>query len=216
MGGRGSGWQDSSAPLVERCEKIDLADLKKHRATLEEREGVVLKSASSALIHLRYPGLRLRYWVRHPDGGEFYLDEVVPFAYTPTQFGGRRQWLKCPHCKRRVRILYGGKRKLFRCRKCYGLAYRSTHLNWHERADTQADKLALKICGGDRDLYDGETFPEKPKRMRWTTYCRLEERFYDLKDLWAGGMMANIMRFSPDAELAAKWAPYRGPPRRWP
>ena len=116
---------------------------------------------------------------------------------------------RVPECDRRVRALYGGKRHLFRCRKCYGLAYRSTHQTWHERADTQADKLALKICGGDRDLYDGETFPEKPKRMRWATYWRLEERYYDLKDLWAGGMMANIMRFSPDAELAAKWAPYR-------
>ena len=130
----------------------------------------MLKSASSALITLRYPGLRLRYWVRHPDGGEFYLDEVVPFVYTPTQFGGRRQWLSCLGCDRRVRVLYGGKRNLFRCRNCYGLAYRSTHQTWHERADTQADKLALKICGGDRDLYDGETFPEKPKRMRWATY----------------------------------------------
>ena len=70
--------------MVELCEKIDLADLKKHRATLEEREAVVLKSARSALITLRHPGLRLRYWARHPDGREPYLDEVVPFVYTPT------------------------------------------------------------------------------------------------------------------------------------
>ncbi len=77
MGGRGSGWHRPSKPLVEQCEKIDLADLKKHRTTLEEREGVVLKSASSALITLRYPGLRLRYWAHHPLGGEGYLDEVV-------------------------------------------------------------------------------------------------------------------------------------------
>lgn len=64
MGGLGSGWHRSSARLIERCEKIDLTDLKEHRATLEERDGVVLKSARSALIHLRYPGLRLRYRAR--------------------------------------------------------------------------------------------------------------------------------------------------------
>lgn len=48
MGGLGSGWHRSSARLIERCEKIDLTDLKEHRATLEERDGVVLKSARSA------------------------------------------------------------------------------------------------------------------------------------------------------------------------
>ena len=86
-----------------------------------------------------------------------------------------------------MRILYGGKRKLFRCRKCYALAYRSTRQSWSDRADSQADKLALKICGGDRDLYDGGEFPEKPKRMRWATYWLLEERYYRLKENWFAG-----------------------------
>ena len=108
MGGRGSGWHRKSAPIVERCEKIDLADLRQHSDTFAEGEGVAL---CSVLVSHRYPGLRLRYWARHPDGRELYLDEVVPFAYTPTQFGGRRQWLKCLGCDRRVRVLYGGKRQ---------------------------------------------------------------------------------------------------------
>jgi hypothetical protein len=162
MGGFRSGRQGASAPTVERCEKIDLADLRQHSDTFAEREAVAL---GSALVSLRYPGLRLRYWARAAG----YLDEVVPFVYTPTQFGGRRQWLKCLGCGRRVRVLYGGKRNLFRCRNCYGLVYRSTRLSGPDRADTNANKLALKICGGDRDLYDGETFPDKPKRMRWAT-----------------------------------------------
>ena len=49
--------------------------------------------------------------------------------------------------------------------------------------------------GGDRDLYDGETFPEKPKRMRWATYHRLEERYYDFKDTWELGVEQKIMGF---------------------
>ena len=60
-----------------------------------------------------------------------------------------RSWLKCLGCSRRVRVVYGGKRRLFRCRKCYGLAYRSTRLNWGDRADTNANKLALKICAAN-------------------------------------------------------------------
>ena len=102
MGGYGSGWHRQSAPIVERCEKIDLADLKQHSATFAEREAVAL---GSALVSHRYPGLRLRYWAKHPDGRELYLDEVVPFTYTETQFGGRRQWLSCLHCRRRVRVM---------------------------------------------------------------------------------------------------------------
>ena len=111
------------------------------------------------------------------------------------QSGGQRQSLKCLGCGRRVRVLYGGKRNLFRCRKCYGLVYRSTRQTWSDRADSQADKLALKICGGDRKLYDGETFPEKPKRMRWETYHRLEERYCDLKDTWELGVEQKIIGF---------------------
>ena len=61
MGGRGSGWQDSSAPMVERCEKIDLADIKQHSADFAQGEAVGLPSV---LVSLRYPGLRLRYWAR--------------------------------------------------------------------------------------------------------------------------------------------------------
>ncbi len=112
-----------------------------------------------------------------------------PFVYTPTQFGGRRQWLSCLGCRRRVRVLYGGKKNRFRCRKCYGLVYRSTRQAWPDRADTMGDKIALKICGGNHDLYDGDEFPEKPKCMRWETYWRLENRYYDLKDMWAAGLM---------------------------
>ena len=36
-------------------------------------------------------------------------------------YGGERPWFLCPHCGRRVAILYGG--AVFACRTCYGLAY---------------------------------------------------------------------------------------------
>ena len=55
-----------------------------------------------------------------------------------------------------------------------------------------ADKLALKICGGNRELYDGDEFPPKPNRMRRDTYQRLEKRYYDLKDMWAAGLMQRL------------------------
>ncbi len=33
-------------------------------------------------------------------------DELVSFVFTATLFGGRRRWLACPRCNRRVRVLY--------------------------------------------------------------------------------------------------------------
>jgi hypothetical protein len=184
MGGRGSGWQSSSAPMVERAGKIDLADLKQHSADFAQGEGVAL---GSALVNLKFSGLRLRYMCNKQ-----YLDELVPFTFTDTQFGGRRRWLSCLDCGGRCRVIYGDRSRRYRCRKCHGLVYRSKRQPWDERSDTQADKLALKICGGDRELYDGEEFPEKPKRMRWETYHRLEERYCALKDQWAAGLMLRL------------------------
>jgi hypothetical protein len=63
MGGWGSGYRGPSARLVEQCAKIDLADLKKHKTTLDEGEGVSMSGALSSRCN---PGLRLRYWARHP------------------------------------------------------------------------------------------------------------------------------------------------------
>jgi hypothetical protein len=33
----------------------------------------------------------------------------VTFAYTPTRFGGQRQWFRCLKCHRRCRKIYGGR-----------------------------------------------------------------------------------------------------------
>jgi len=38
-------------------------------------------------------GLHLLYWVTGSNGERSSVNEFVPFAYTPTRFGGRRQWL---------------------------------------------------------------------------------------------------------------------------
>jgi hypothetical protein len=145
LGGYGSGWQGSSAPTVEslRKRKLDLADLER-RGLVNEGDQI---SLASALVELRWNGLKLYYWANQSD----YTNELVPFD----------GWLSCPRCGRRCRILYRAQR--FRCRECCGLVYQSTRETWPDRADTQANKLALKICGGDRELYDGDEFPPKPR-----------------------------------------------------
>lgn len=106
---------------------------------------------------------------------------------TPCHLGGARRWFICPavSCQRRAAKLYLGNR-YFACRRCYNLAYQSQCYSRQDRAMTQAGKIRLKLGG-----YEGiaNSFPDKPKRMRWQTYERLRnrcERYEEIADerLW--------------------------------
>jgi hypothetical protein len=51
----------------------------------------------------------------------------------------------------------------------------------------QADKLSFRVAGTAAAAYERDDFPEKPKRMRWTTYHRLEEKYYRYMEAWGTG-----------------------------
>jgi hypothetical protein len=61
------------------------------------------KRTGSISIVAQRNGLHLLYWVTGSNGERSSINEFVPFAYTPTRFGGRRQWLMCLKCGRRCR-----------------------------------------------------------------------------------------------------------------
>ena len=98
--------------------------------------------------------------------------QEVPIAWTGLHFGGQRPWFICRGCGRRAAVLYttGG---LFECRNCHGLVYASQQESPRHRSLSQAQKVRLRL-GGDSDIFD--EFPEKPKRMHWSTYDRLRTR----------------------------------------
>jgi hypothetical protein len=48
-------------------------------------------------------GIRQVYSVTNRDGERIEVNELVPFAYTDTRFGGRRQWSTRLKCNRRCR-----------------------------------------------------------------------------------------------------------------
>jgi hypothetical protein len=49
----------------------------------------------------QHDGLRLRYQ-ESPTGFPVDVNELVPFAYTPARFGGRRQWMSQQHSRRTI------------------------------------------------------------------------------------------------------------------
>lgn len=130
---------------------------------------------------------RLILSYRHkPHGGEWgQIEERILLDATPCNYGGSRPWFLCPHCSRRVAVLYGaGKR--FLCRHCYGLAYTSQQESIADRMMRKARRIRARL-GGEGNLM--EPFPRKPKRMRWQTYWRLREAAQDNEEMgWASAL----------------------------
>jgi hypothetical protein len=147
--------------------------------------------ACSISIVAQAEGMRLLYWVRGSNGEQSSVNEFVPFAYTPTRFGGRRQWFMCLKCGRRCRRIFGGRH--FRCRQCHGLTYASRNETSAQRAMHRADRIANRL----HDITKGTTkskseFPPKPSRMRWKTYWRLKRQYDELQRRWMSGAMARF------------------------
>ena len=86
MGGWGSGWQGSSAPMVESLRKIDLAALERINLVNAGDQQAI----GSTLVELRRDGLLIYYFSPRVCRG------VRALHLNAAQFGGRRRWLSCP------------------------------------------------------------------------------------------------------------------------
>ena len=197
MGGFGSGRSRYSlGPTCESAHSIDLAWLRR-RGMLKPGPHSLEWScrgepAGSISIIAQPNGVRLLYWVTSSKGGRVIVDELVPFCYTETRFGGRRQWLMCLRCSRRCRLIFSGGR-YFRCRQCHGLKYASRNECQAQRAMHRADRIANRL----HDLWKGTAkgrweFPPKPTRMRWRTYLRLRRQYDELRGRWVAGVMGRF------------------------
>ncbi|MFH5803521.1 hypothetical protein [Alienimonas sp. DA493] len=92
----------------------------------------------------------------------------VRLLYTTPHYGGRRPWFRCPlivagvPCERRVGKLYL-RSKLFGCRHCHDLTYRSVQ-------EAHADERAFAGCGldprGAKWLREDARFMEALKRKK--------------------------------------------------
>ena len=150
------------------------------------------EQTGSITLIAQHDGVRLRYQTKDREGSPVDVNELVAFAFTPTRFGGHRQWLGCLKCGRRCRkILIGG--RYFRCRLCHRLRYTSQREKPDQRASDRARKIAKRLHdkwgGATEEEYD---FPPKPPRMRWATYNRLEAQYDEFENRRAIGAMARL------------------------
>lgn len=179
MGGTGSGswYRWDSKATTESQHRVDIRWMRKHGYLRAGSVGILswsLRGEPTGVISFRVEQdqIVLNYRQR-PHGGEWEdVEEVVRFDRTACNYGGYRMWFLCPHCWRRVAILYGAG-KYFLCRHCYNLAYTSQQLSPSDRLMEKARKIRQGM-GGSNDL--SEPFPDKPKGMHWRTYWRLYKK----------------------------------------
>jgi hypothetical protein len=100
------------------------------------------------------------------------IRQRVDLSWSRCTFGGRRPWLVCTGCTRRVVCLYLlGDR--FRCRHCHALTYVSQRMGREARAYRRAQKILWRLGGGP----DPRAGPlERPPGMHWSTYRELLQK----------------------------------------
>jgi hypothetical protein len=120
--------------------------------------------------------------------GEGHLEKLfVPFTFTPTKFGGRRAWFRCPGCQQGCRVLYGT--NSLRCRKCRDLKYASQYEMPAFRFLNRARRIRSRM--GEPGV-SGGPFPPKPRHMRWRTYLRLQRLVSQLEQAGWAAMSAYV------------------------
>ena len=130
----------------------------------------------TATISLRVEADRvmLDYRNRNPhyNGGEWEsMKYAVLLDWTRCASGGRRVWWRCPAvgCERRVAVLFGG--RIFACRRCHALTYRSQRETHDDRATRRADTIRRRL-DWEPGILNGNGW--KPKGMHWCTFERLQ------------------------------------------
>ena len=111
----------------------------------------------------------LMHW--HRSYGEEWqeIEERAWFDRTPCNYGGERLWFLCPHCGKRVAVLYGAGIR-FLCRHCYELPYGSQNETYMDRMMRKARKVRDRL-GVSGDLF--ELIWRKPKGMHQATFDHL-------------------------------------------
>jgi hypothetical protein len=146
-----------ATPKVEEWQSIDLADLRRW-GMLDNR--MLRETGRIPAITWRRPsggsntsdGLDQLGVITKRNEAVLFLkrDErgqlwklLVTLIFTPTKFGGRRAWFKCPGCAQGCRVLYG--LNSLRCRKCRGLKYQSQYELPAIRLLDRARKIRRKL-----------------------------------------------------------------------
>src|SRR5262249_28509974 len=126
----------------------------------------------------------------------------VPYAFTVTEFGGRRAWFRCPGCKNGCRILYGT--HSLRCRNCLGLKYQSQYDQPAFRMLERARKIRRRLERLGGRLGDAGGPFAKPRYMHWRRYRSIEQLVFRLESAGWAALSAHTIEMSRKLTLRSE------------
>lgn len=196
MGGRGSGrvWYLEAKDTTDSYRWVDVRQWSRegllrsgltftwHWLRDDEAIATIMVKTERGCVFLSYSGRTYEEeWEK--------MNYSVALDWTACNFGGRRPWFLCPAigCGRRVAILYGG--KVFACRQCHRLAYRSQREILEDRAARRADRIRKRL-DWEPGILNGTGF--KPKGMHWKTYSRLCDKHNTYRDVSIRSFVARV------------------------
>lgn len=190
MGGKGSGnWcRWSKKTTTDEVKRIDIRYMRRQdllkpntRGSLSwtcggEPSGNIRYTCYQHELHLHY---------RYRKNGDNWqpIEQQITIEHTPCHYGGDRPWFRCPHCHKRVAILYCAGR-LFLCRHCYQLPYESQQVDKISRLIAQKHKLGERIF----EHYEYGDGRGKKKGMHWRTFEQHHRRYRELEQIYLSGM----------------------------
>ncbi len=126
MGGMGSGRKKTiDRTLVEDCQSLDICFLSQHGWTFYPIYAFIENEDEKEFLVLDYS----INWFR------LKLDFIdkMEIDKTDAYFGGKRNWIICNGCGKRVRKLYRPESQtFFQCRECHDLMYQSQESNVYD------------------------------------------------------------------------------------
>jgi hypothetical protein len=182
MGGLGSGeWlrYGSKKSTTDSQHDIDIRRMKKNNWLNPGTTGSLSwsrrgKKTGSVGYRMEESRMTLHYKYR-PRGGEWeQVEQTILFDRTPCNYGGHRTWFLCPHCMKRVAVLYGAG-KYFLCRHCHDLVYASQHEDRCARLARKSRKIRRRL-NAPESLMELVLF--KPKNMHRKTFDLLRYEVY--------------------------------------
>jgi hypothetical protein len=126
MGGSGSGRLKSrDRELVENCAALDIGFIACYGLTLFPVWASIEAVGGRDFLLIDYNASIIGY----------RFDGIERFSLTMTEpyYGGQRKWIQCNQCGRQIRKLYRPlTERLFKCRICHDLMYRSQESNVYD------------------------------------------------------------------------------------
>jgi len=182
MGGLGSGswYRSNNKSTTDDYKQIDIRLMKRKGWLIHGNGGSLSwKWNGEPWGDIRYQSyddrlvLNFRY---RTNGSEWKpVSQTIPIFNSSCYFGSVRLWFGCPSCNNRCAILYGVG-KLFLCRKCYDLPYRSQMKGQLDRLIDQKHKLGAFIFD---DYSHGEGWKKK-KGMHHNTFQKAYHRYREM------------------------------------